>query len=195
MHPAKETLGIISLLVAFVSYIPYARMTIRQAIKPHMFSWIIWGTMNAITFLAQNSRSAGPGAWATGFSAAGCFFIAVLAFRHGEKNITLGDWIAFLASLSTLPIWYATKDPLWAVLLITAINVAAFYPTLRKSWINPHEEMISQFLLSDIKHVASLLALQNYSIVTALYPAMGLVLNTGFAATVLGRRNHRKKTT
>jgi len=189
---SKEAFGYFSLFIAFVSYIPYARMTIKQAIRPHVFSWIIWGTMNAITFFAQISRNAGAGAWATGFSAAGCFFIALLASLHGEKEITRSDWVVFLLSLGTILIWYVTRNPLWAVILLTLINVAAFYPTLRKSWINPHEEMISQFLISDIKHVTSIFAMTSYSTVTMLYPVSALFLNTSLAVVIFQRRVKRR---
>jgi hypothetical protein len=188
----REVFGYFSLFIAFVSYIPYARMTIKQTIRPHVFSWIIWGTMNAITFFAQISRGAGAGAWATGFSAAGCFFIAFLASLHGEKKITRSDGMVFLSSLAAIPIWYVTKNPLSAVILLTLINVAAFYPTLRKSWINPHEEMISQFLVSDIKHLGSIFAMTSYSTVTMLYPVSALFLNTSLAAVIFRRRVKRR---
>ena len=189
----KDYLGYLSIMIAVVSYIPYARMTMTQKIRPHMFSWIVWGTVNAITFFAQASRGAGAGAWATGFSAVGCLFIALLAGLYGEKKITKSDWAAFLSSLAAIPLWYVTKDPLWSVILLTGISTMAFYPTARKSWSKPHEEMTTQFLLSDIKHVASIFAIAKYSLVTVLYPAAGIILNTSLAGAVLFRRIQGKR--
>ena len=133
----KESLGYFSIAVAIVSYFPYGWMTISQKIRPHMFSWVVWGTVNAITFFAQASRGAGFGAWATGFSAGGCLSVALLAGIYGERKITRGDWVAFLSSLAAIPLWYVTKDPLWSVILLTGISAVAFYPTVRKSWRKP----------------------------------------------------------
>lgn len=39
----KILLGYLSVLIAFVSYIIYFRQISAGKIKPHAFSWFIWG--------------------------------------------------------------------------------------------------------------------------------------------------------
>jgi hypothetical protein len=186
----KEYLGYISLVIAFSSYAPYIRSVLIKQTKPHVFSWIIWGVLTSIGFFAQYSKGAGPGAWATGFVACGCFIVALLAIKEGEKNITKGDTMMFIAALMAIPAWYFTKEPLTAVILITIIDaIGGYYPTLRKSYYNPLEEMMTTYVLGIIQIIISLCALENYSLTTMLYPVFVAFANGGLIVLVLWRRS------
>jgi hypothetical protein len=101
----KDVLDLASLLIAVASYVPYVRSIFVANTKPHAFTWLVWGTVMAIAFFAQLSDMAGAGSWATGLSAAFCLGIGVLALFRGEKHITRGDWIAFLATFLAIPLW------------------------------------------------------------------------------------------
>src|SRR5690606_16045788 len=109
----------------------------RGTNKPHMFTWIIWTLLTAIILAAQIVGGAGPGAWSTGAVLLPCIIITVLAIQRGEKNITASDWVMFLAGLAAIPVWLATSNPLWAVIIVVAIDALAFGPTFRKSWFRP----------------------------------------------------------
>lgn len=181
-------LGWLSGALGLLGYIPYFISILKNKTKPHAFSWFIWGSISAIAYFAQVSDGAGPGAWATGFTAFACFIVVGLAIFKGEKNITRTDWIAFLSAFAAIPVWYATKDPMWAVVLITIIDMIAFYPTFRKSWHKPHEEDPIAYGVSGLKFFIAILALQNFSITTALYPFSLVIMNWIFVAMVLSRR-------
>lgn len=49
----KEIFGTISVILAFIAYIPYIRSIILGNTKPHIFSWIIWSISIFIVFLTQ----------------------------------------------------------------------------------------------------------------------------------------------
>jgi len=66
--------------------------------------------------------------------------------------------------------WQLTKNPLLAVVLLTLIDLFGFYPTFRHSWANPDDENIFSFFLFGITFLLSALALDNFTIITALYP-------------------------
>lgn len=185
-------LGLLALAIGLISYIPYFRGILADQTKPHAFSWFIWGLLTAIAFFAQVTSGAGPGAWVTGFTAIVCFIIVGFALVKGEKKITLSDWVTFIAALATLPIWYATDNPLYAVILITLIDALGFYPTFRKSWHKPQEEVTVTYGLSAVKFAIALGALQNLNWTTALYPASLVLMNGAFVIMVLWRRNVAK---
>ena len=117
-----------------------------------------------------------------------CASIAVLALFKGERHITRTDWAAFAAALSALPLWYVTHDALWAVIWISVIDVLGFYPTLRKSYRRPHEELIFTHLTSGIKHVLSLFALEAWLMTTWLYPSVIAAANLALVAVIVRRR-------
>jgi hypothetical protein len=189
---SKEFIGTVSTLLTLVGYLPYILSTVKGRTKPHVFSWIIWGTIATIVFFAQTSDDAGPGAWAMGFSAAGCFIIAALAVRFGEKKITRSDWLSFVGALMAIPIWCLTRNPLWAVLLVTAIDACGYYPTFRKSWHHPREENVIVYIVDSMKFVLALLALEHYSTVTVLSPLFIALVEAALTVMILWRRLVRR---
>jgi uroporphyrinogen-III synthase len=115
----KQSLGIASVVLTFLAYIPYFQSLLRKKTKPHLFSWLIWTLVAGIVFVAQYMEGAGPGCWMAGFTTLMCANIVGFAMMRGEKNITRGDWIAFVSGLAAIILWKLTKDPLWAVIIVS----------------------------------------------------------------------------
>lgn len=181
----NEFLGALATLIAFVSYVPYVWTIINGRTRPHAFSWFVWGLLTVIAFIAQVTDNAGPGAWVTGFTAAVCFLIVGLSLWKGKLDATKTDWMAFAGALAAIPLWLATKDPLSAVILITIIDALGFYPTFRKAWHKPHEELMVTFFLSGLKFAIAIAALDNLTLVTWLYPASLVLMNWVFIMMVV----------
>jgi len=185
----KVLLGYVSLLFACIAYFPYIWSILSKRTKPHGFSWIIWGILSAITYCAQYISGAGPGAWSAACGASGCAVVALLAIFWGEKNITRGDWLAFLSALAIIPVWYVTHEPLTAVILVVVIEaIGGYYPTFRKSYRKPHEEMLFMYLANTAQVLISLLALERYSPTTILEPLFVAIANSALALTIAWRR-------
>lgn len=183
-----EFLGWLSVLLGFAGYIPYFISLYKNETKPHAFSWFIWGILTTIAYFAQTAGGAGPGAWVNGSSALTCLIIFATALFKGEKNITKSDWVTFIGALMTIPIWYVTKDPFYALVLIVIIDALAFYPTFRKSWWKPYEEEPLTYAMSGLKFLIALFALNAVNMTTAFYPAFLVLANWLFVAMVLWRR-------
>ena len=185
---SKESLGVISVALTMVGYFPYFRSIIRRQTKPHLFSWIVWAIVTAIAFAGQYSRGAGPGSWAAGVTAFVCIAIAAMSMVLGEKNITRSDWVAFLMAVAAIPLWYFSEDPLAAVILATLIDVIGFYPTVRKSFINPYQENIFTWSINGVRSLISIFAIERYSFVTMIFPVALLFTNGGIALLLVWRR-------
>ena len=181
-------MGVIAVLIAFVSYIPYFRDIFAGKTKPHAFTWLIWGSLNAIAFVGQIQDNAGAGSWAVGFTALALLSIFVIALSKGEKDIKPFDWFCMSGSVLAIILWAITSEPLTAILLITFIDALGFLPTVRKSYNKPHEETLITFLLSTVKYGLVIVALQNYTLVTVLFPLSLVIMNGLFVAMLLVRR-------
>jgi len=90
--------------------------------------------------------------------------------------------------LSAIPLWYYTKNPLAAVIIATIIDVLAYYPTFRKSYLKPKEEMIFSYIVSNAKHIMSLFAMSGYSMTTVLYPVALFIMNGALIGMLALRR-------
>ena len=130
----KELLSAIAIGLTFILFLPYIRSSWKGETRPHVFSWVIWGIVTFIVFFAQLAGKAGLGAWPIGVSAAITSYIALLAYRkRGDTQITRTDWGFLIAALSAVPFWFATSDPIWAVVILTIVDLAGFGPTIRKA--------------------------------------------------------------
>lgn len=169
----KEILSIIAIALTLAAFIPYIRAILGGMIKPHVFSWIIWGATTFLAFWAQLDDKGGVGAWPIGVSGSITIFIAYLAYLEcADVTITKTDWLFFIAALSSLPLWYLTSDPLWAIILLTIIDVLGFGPTARKAYYFPYSESLLFFALFMVRNLLVMMALENRSITTLLFPAV-----------------------
>ncbi len=160
-----------AIILTFVAFIPYIRSILSGVTKPHVFSWIIWATTTLIVFLAQLNAKGGIGAWPMGVSGAITAYIAALAFvKRADISITRTDWIFFTGALMSLPFWYFTANPLWAVVILTVVDLLGFGPTVPKAYSFPHDENIPFFVLFMARNTFVLLALEHYSLTTVLFP-------------------------
>ncbi|MEK7571820.1 MAG: hypothetical protein AAB553_06110 [Patescibacteria group bacterium] len=188
MEDIKNTIGIIAISLTFFGYIPYIRDTLKGKTKPHIYSWFIWASIGAIAFALQLSGGAGIGGFVTLTAVIIACIIFILGLRSGKKDITKFDTLCLVFALLALLIWIFAKQPVFSAVLLTAIEVVAFIPTIRKSWNNPHSETLSFYLMNTLRFTLAIIALQNYSILTTLYPAVWLLGNGAFSIILIVRR-------
>jgi hypothetical protein len=168
----KELLGTLAITLTFALFFPYIRSIQTGEIKPHVFSWVIWGLGTLTVFFAQLAGGGGAGAWVIGVSGLITSYIALLTYsKRGDTVITKADWLFFLVALSALPCWFFTSNPLWAVVTLTLVDLAGFGPTIRKAYVHPYNESVSFFALSAARNLLVILALEHYSLTTVLFPA------------------------
>ncbi|WP_020160925.1 hypothetical protein [Methylobacter marinus] len=187
--PYKEILSAVAIALTFAAFVPYIRTIISGATKPHVFSWIIWGATTFVVFLAQIEDKGGVGAWPIGVSGCITVFVAFLAYvKRADITITKTDWLFFTLAMSSLPLWYFSSDPLWAVVVLTTVDVLGFGPTFRKAYSFPHSESLLFFSLFVVRNILVMMALENYSITTVLFPAAVAVACMLLMAMIMYRR-------
>ncbi|WP_353572277.1 hypothetical protein [Candidatus Albibeggiatoa sp. nov. BB20] len=185
----KDLLSAIAITLTFIAYFPYIRAILRGQVKPHVFSWIVWGLTTCIVFFAQLAGGAGIGAWSTAVSGLITLYVAFLAYQHcADNGIVRADWVFFILALSSLPLWFFTSDPFWAVLILTLTDLLGFVPTLRKTYVSPFDEQLTFFMIIAIRSAIAIVALEHYSATTILFPAMIVTVCITFVIMVLVRR-------
>jgi hypothetical protein len=184
----KIALGILTLIIAFVSYVPYFRDLFAGRTKPHAFSWFVWMVITGIAFAVQVAEKGGAGTWVTGVTALLCLVIFIFALFKGKRHFHITDWLCLLAAMVALALWQFAENPLAAVILISLTDAIAFIPTYRKGYLHPFEDTPITFGLNGLKFFISLFALDSVTVTTWLYPASLTVTNWAFAAMMYVRR-------
>lgn len=189
----KQALGLIAAALTFGGYVPYIRDTLARRTTPHVFTWFITGLVTSIAFALQITHNGGPGALATLAAAVICFVIFGVSYRVGNRNITAGDSFFFATALLALVIWLFARQPVVAVIIVSVADILGFAPTIRKSWNKPYEETLVSYQLNTLRFVITVLALNQISIITALYPLSRVFANGLFSMLLIVRRVQLKR--
>jgi hypothetical protein len=168
----KPWLSAVAVILTCIAFLPYILSIFRGRTRPHVFSWVTWGMNTSVAFLATLHAGGGHGAGVIGFSAGVTLFIAVLAYmKRADVSVTPTDRLFFIVALAAMPLWRWADDPLWAVWLITVIELLGFGPTLRKTWSQPFSESMSFLLLLVVRNALVIAALDRHATTTVLVPA------------------------
>ena len=186
----KSIFATIAVVISGLSFLPYIWSIFRGTIRPHVLSWSIWGLTTSIVFFAQRAGGAGVGAWPVGISALLAFSIAIIAYlKRADIRISTTDWLFFVLALLAIPLWAVTHNPVWAVLLVTFVDVLGFGPTIRKAYRQPQTESVLFFSLIVLRNIFVLMALEHYSVTTVLFPsAIGTMAAVVMMTVVLQRQ-------
>jgi len=189
MDEFKNAIGILAVLLTFIGYVPYIRDVLKGKTIPHVYSWFLWTFVTSIAFALQFTGGGGAGTFVTLAASLMCLTVFVLGYlKHGKKEITKIDTLFFVLAFISLGLWLIAKQPIISAILVTATDLLGFAPTIRKSWNKPHAETFSFYFLNSLRFVLAVIALRQYTIVTALYPISWIFGNGLFALFLLLRK-------
>jgi len=178
----------VSSIVGIACFIPYLRDIFRGTTKPHIYTWFIWATLQAIVAAAMWSSGAGVAIASSVIGAVLCGFIFVLSFKYGTKNITRFDTLCLFGALITLSAYIFFHGPLFSVIAATLTDIIGTLPTVRKAYKESHTETASTYILSGISEVFALAAIANFTLTTSLYLFAVTILDVFCGVLVLIRR-------
>ncbi len=187
----KEILATIAALLAIAGNVPYVIDIFRKRVQPHAYTWFVWTIVSGIVLFGQLAK--GPDRRMPTASELFTIFIFLLSLRYGFPHATKTDLAFLLIALCGLIPWAITDDPTLSVVIAVAIDITAFVPTLRKTWLEPVTETPTLYALNVARHVLALFSLQAYNIATTLHSIAMIIANSWmtFMIVVLPRiRRH-----
>lgn len=189
----KLLFAIAAVVVLIIGYIPYFKDIFAKTTKPHAYTWLIWGitqgTATAVAFY-------GGANWGVLSLAGGTLLVAVvflLSLKYGTKNITKSDTGILVLALLAIVVWWQTNNPLYAVLMVTAIDALGYIPTLRKSWSEPYSETLSFWFTMSLVTILTIFSLSEYNPLTLTYLGMLVVANIVVLVLCILRRRYVQK--
>ncbi|PLX29422.1 MAG: hypothetical protein C0582_05965 [Alphaproteobacteria bacterium] len=190
----NELLTGLGTALSVVALLYYLWATIQKKIFLHAFSWLIWGTTVMVSYLAQLTENTGIGSLVTLAVSIQCFLIGIFSFFYSKSNtFSRGDWITLLASIIAIIFWIFTSNPLYAVIIITIADTFGYYPTLRKSFLFPKEDMPGIFLIGSIKFGLSIFTFNEHTLVNTLFPAAATIVDASVFFMIVIRRYQLQK--
>ncbi len=186
----KETVAIIASILAIFGNVPYLRDIIKRKIQPHPYTWLVWSIVSCIIFFGQVAKGAGIGALPTAASEVFTIIIFFFSLQHGFKNIKKIDTLFLIIALLGIIPWLLTNDPTISVIIAVSIDLVAFMPTIRKTFLHPETESPILYGTNVLRHILMLISLKAYNIATTLHSIAMITTNT--IMTVLILRKNKK---
>ncbi len=185
----KTILGIAAVALTLLGYLPYFYSILQKKTKPHLYSWLIYALDAFIIFALQITHGAGVGSISVLAVGLMCLIVICLTLRNKEKlDITYADKVFSVLALVALILWLFVQQPLLSSMLIMIVDIMGFAPTVRKSWKKPYSETPVFYAINILRFTLTIASIQEYSIITTLYPMAWLIGNTFFTFMLIFRR-------
>lgn len=186
----KELFAILAALLVIAGHAPYVRSMLRRTIEPHPYTWFVGAVISSIVFAGQYFGGAGIGILPTAVSALFSLSIFLLSFRYGFRGITKFDTALLALAILAIGPWLLTDDPTLSVVFAVGIDLIAFVPSLRKTWLRPQSEPRLVYAVNLVRHSFALMALEAYTLVTALH-SIAMLAASGTMLLLIKRRSLR----
>lgn len=161
---------------------------LKKKVTPHPYTWLVWSIVSCIVFFGQLARGAGIGALPTAAAEVFTIIIFFFSLKYGFKGIRRIDtYFLILALLGLIP-WILTKDPTISVIIAVSIDLLAFTPTIRKTWINPKTETPTLYGMNVLRHILMLFSLQAYNVATTLHSIVMITVNSLMTGIIFWRK-------
>jgi hypothetical protein len=178
-----------SLVITAVGTIPYIIDILKRKTKPRIVSWGVWCVITAIAAFASFSDHQYPAGFLMLAATIQTIFVVVLGYRNGDKTFETLDIVCLVGAALGLLAWWLSGSPALAVIITVAIDFIGAIPSIVHSWKRPYEETWVAFFCSGLGGIATVLAAQDWTITSVLYPLYIVVANIVFVAVIIGRKD------
>jgi hypothetical protein len=166
----------------------YFSLILRNKIKPHAITYLVWSIILSLNFFIQLSSGVGISSILLATNLTGCFIIFILCLTKGLMIYDKIDWLCFFLAIVTVILWLVTKTPIYSVILSCVIDLLALLPSYRKSFNKPNEDSALTFFISGAEYLLSLPSYGVFSFLILLYPVCVLTLDFSYSAMIVIRR-------
>lgn len=189
----KFVFAFFSTVLGVMGFAPYIRGIWKKTLKPHIFTWIIWAMTTGTAMAGLLYGDAGIGAIPVVISFCLIIVVIVLSIPNASRNISKSDLTVLLFAILAIFVWWILDSPLYAVLMVSFIDVIGYIPTFRKSYHNPLTEVISSWVFFFLADGMALLALETYNLLTVSYLLSISIANLALLIFLLIRKKRLVK--
>jgi hypothetical protein len=131
-------------------------------------SWIIWMSLDLITFTGMAMRSAVNGLIVG--AVIGATIVTALAFKYGASGWTRLDRACLSGAVLAIGLWWMFDSPEAGILTSACAILVGSLPTWASAWKNPHGENKLAWTLFWVSCVFGIVAIPQWTIADAAQP-------------------------
>jgi hypothetical protein len=183
-----QSFGFLSGILPMIGVVPYDRDIFRRKTRPHRGSFLIWSILGGVAFFTQFAKGATWSLFLPGADTIATLSIFILSIRYGTGGLNKRDVGGLVLAALGLVLWFVTKQPLVALLLVIGIDAVGTVLTAIKTWEDPHSETFLSWLLASLGGLFAVFAVGKLSFVLLVYPTYIFTANGSINIVMLLRR-------
>jgi len=190
-----EYFAIVSALVSSTGGLYYLYKTITGKTRPNRTTWLLWGLLPMIAFVAQRAQGVEAMSWIT-FAAGLISFLIVLASFLNKKaywKTKPRDYYIAAGAICGITLWLVTDNPNLAILFMLAADFLASLPTILKSYQYPETESWVAYAISTLGFGIGMLSIQSYTFENSAF-VIYLFVVSGLLTILAARKQKRTRT-
>jgi hypothetical protein len=173
---SHRSYSILAGLVFVAAFVPYIRAILRKETKPTKSTWIIWATLDTITFTGMWAEHAVNGQIIG--AVFGAWTVAALSFRYGVPGWSKTDIQCLAGAALGLLLWKLFNSPTLGMLTTLIVVFLGSIPTFKSAMEDPSRENKTAWAIYWFSCVCALLAVPQWNIANALQPITFFVIES-----------------
>lgn len=168
-----QYIPLISIITSSFGGFFYIRDTLKGQTKSNRITWFIWALAPMIIVgiqLEQGFQFSTVPVFMAGFIPL-LVFIASFKNKNSYWKLTIFDYFCGICALISLLFWIFYKNTYLATTFAILTDGIAFLPTFIKSWIAPHTETLTPYIMGAINQILGLSVLSLW-----IFPLYGFSL-------------------
>ncbi len=172
----KDIFSMLGGIFAIAGFVPYIRAIMLKQTKPAKATWVIWATLDTITFFGMYAKHALNGQMIG--IIAGVWIVVVLALKYGERGWTMLDKSCYCGALIGIILWVTFDSPVLGIMISLSIIFLGSIPTFVSAWKDPSKENKLGWGIFWFSCVFTLAALPGWTLEDAAQPIIFFLIET-----------------
>lgn len=134
----QEVFNVLAGVLFIAAFVPYICAILKKVARPMKSTWLIWATLNTITFVGMWTEDTVNGQ-ITG-AILGSWIVTILAFKYGESGWTLLDKFCLAGTALGIVLWQTFDSPTLGIVTSLSVVFLGSIPTFVSAWKDPSRE-------------------------------------------------------
>ncbi|HAU66756.1 TPA: hypothetical protein DCW61_05400 [Candidatus Uhrbacteria bacterium] len=184
----QQTFNVLAGVLFVAAFVPYIWAVLKKQAQPMKSTWLIWATLDTITFAGMSANDSVNGQ-ITG-AILGAWTVTILAFKYGESGWTLLDKLCLGGAALGIVLWQTFDNPTLGMMTSLLVIFLGSIPTFVSAWKDPNKENKLAWWIYWASCVCALIAIPKWTLEDAAQPITFMLIES-IMVTILTYRPYK----
>ncbi len=185
----KDVLSILSFVLCIIGLARYAFAIKQGSAKPSVITWIIWASVDTVTFAGMLTKHSINGQIVG--AVLGQWIIVALIIKFGTFEWKFRDVLGLIGALLGLTLWYLFHEAVAGIIIGLSVAMYGSIATFKLAWKDPLGEDKQAWILFWISGIFAVIAIPHWTIEDAAQPIVFLFIEMMMIFIILIRPTMR----